>query len=41
MIVKNFAVCEDAELPVAVGMVAAANFEAGGFAFGDLELALK
>ena len=38
---EDFAVCENAKLPVAVRMVAAANFETGGFAFGDLELALK
>ena len=41
MIVKDFAVCENAKLPVAVGMVAAANFEAGGFTFRNLKLALK
>lgn len=41
LIVKDFAVCENAKLPVAVGMVAAANFEAGGFTFGDLEFAFK
>ena len=41
LVVEDFAVCENAELPVAVGMVAAANFEAGGFTFGNLELALK
>lgn len=41
LIVEDFVVGEDAELPVAVGMVAAANFEAGGFAFGDLKFALE
>ena len=41
LVVEDFAICENAKLPVAVGMVAAANFELGGFAFGDLELALK
>ena len=41
LVVKDFAVCENAKLPVAVGMVAAANFELCGFTFGDLELALK
>ena len=41
LVVEDFAVCENAELPVAVGMVAAANFEAGGFTFGNLEFALK
>lgn len=41
LIVKNFAVCENAKLPVAVGMIATANFEEGRFAFGDLELALE
>ena len=41
LVVEDFAVCENAKLPVAVGMVATANFEVGEFAFGDLELALK
>lgn len=41
LIVEDFVVGEDAELPVAVGMVAAANFQEGGFAFGNLELALE
>ena len=41
LVVEDFAVCENAKLPVAVGMVAAANFELGGFTFGDLELAPK
>ena len=41
LVVKDFAVCENAELPVAVWMVATANFEEGRFAFGDLEFALK
>ena len=41
LVVKDFVVGENAELPVAVGMVAAANFEEGGFAFGNLELAFE
>ena len=41
LVVEDFTVCENAELPVAVGMVAAANFEEGGFAFGNLELAFE
>ena len=41
LVVEDFAVCENAELPVAVWMVAAANFEEGRFTFWNLELALK
>ena len=41
LVVEDFTVCENAELPVAVGMVAAANFEEAGFSFGNLELALE
>ena len=41
LVMEDFSIGEDAELPIAVGMVAAANFEAGGFAFGNLELALE
>jgi hypothetical protein len=41
LVVEDFAVCENAKLPVAVGMIATANFEEGGFAFGNLELALE
>lgn len=38
---EDFSIGENAELPVAVGVVAAADFEEGGFAFGDLELAFE
>lgn len=41
LVVEDFAICENAKLPVAVGMVATANFEEGGFALGNLELALE
>ena len=41
LVVEDFSIGEDAELPVAVGMVATANFEEAGFSFGNLELALE
>ena len=41
LVMEDFLVCENAELPIAVGVVAAANVEESGFAFGDLELALE
>lgn len=41
LVVEDFAICENAKLPVAVGMIATANFEEGGFALGNLELALE
>jgi hypothetical protein len=41
LVVEDFAICENAKLPVAVGMIATANFEEGGFVLGNLELALE
>lgn len=39
LVVEDFAICENAKLPVAVGMIATANFEEGEFALRNLELA--